>query len=540
MKQIKVSLFLKILVYIINLLFLVNLLIVPQNIFWINNIIPFFAVLINLMLFYYVLKNNLLAIKLFWIYYLIILWWFDLIFSFLNNGLLNNFLTLDVNKSNYFFIIPYFLFLILIILNLFFLNKNIKKWIEIVNKKLITNKNQTNNFIIWNIIIIIFLLVFKFWYYWIEKNIQKIDSSFFVTKYQDINMEDKDNLYIDLKKFEYKELFKYKELREFKNIKLDMVSCLYENKCYNKSYYKYLIAKAEWETNYKEKMGKILAKPKTEKNKLEFLKHKKWPDKVKQWDVITDKKEIFYVKVFLRKNIDILYKFNNNDFFNKLIDELIQNLSNKKYYKYNITEKIIFTDFIQFNRELKYKVLYYINNNNEDKSIEILQAQINTLFTILKWDSSLIETLVAMTCLKMWFENIDLIIENYELSNNSKNILLSLLDKEINFSSLNNSLKNEHKFALQYIKKLSSNTTLYDFDYTNKWFEEIVFNRINNKWVISNSLLEKYKKLNFFKKNIIGQVLWQWNIDTSYESQYKKLWDLNNFRKEIIKKIRNN
>jgi len=79
-----------------------------------------------------------------------------------------------------------------------------------------------------------------------------------------------------------------------------------------------------------------------------------------------------------------LYIFENEELFNNHIDDLINIYNNKKYYKTYIDQIISFTNFIQFNNELKYKILYYINNNQEEKSIEILQAQINTLYTMLE------------------------------------------------------------------------------------------------------------------------------------------------------------
>gem|GEM_PF-5879909 len=47
-------------------------------------------------------------------------------------------------------------------------------------------------------------------------------------------------------------------------------------------------------------------------------------------------------------------------------------------------------------------------------------------------------------------------------------LLLSVLDREINKSFLDNSLKNEHKNNLKYIAELPTNTTLYDYEYTKK------------------------------------------------------------------------
>ena len=57
---------------------------------------------------------------------------------------------------------------------------------------------------------------------------------------------------------------------------------------------------------------------------------------------------------------------------------------------------------------------------------------------------------------------------------------------------------------------------------------------------MTNDILYKYTKLNFLKSNVIWKIILSWNIETSYQNQYKKLSDLNDFRKNIILKILNN
>ncbi len=58
--------------------------------------------------------------------------------------------------------------------------------------------------------------------------------------------------------------------------------------------------------------------------------------------------------------------------------------------------------------------------------------------------------------------------------------------------------------------------------------------------IFFDDVLEKYTKLNFLKSNIIGKIILSWNIETSYQNQYKKLSDLNDFRRNLILKILNN
>ena len=58
--------------------------------------------------------------------------------------------------------------------------------------------------------------------------------------------------------------------------------------------------------------------------------------------------------------------------------------------------------------------------------------------------------------------------------------------------------------------------------------------------IFFDDVLEKYTKLNFSKSNIIGKIILSWNIETSYQNQYKKLSDLNDFSRNLILKILNN
>ncbi len=57
---------------------------------------------------------------------------------------------------------------------------------------------------------------------------------------------------------------------------------------------------------------------------------------------------------------------------------------------------------------------------------------------------------------------------------------------------------------------------------------------------MTNDILYKYTKLNFLKSNVIWKIILSWNIETSYQNQYKKLSDLNDFRRNLILKILNN
>jgi hypothetical protein len=510
MTKVKVPFLLKLIVFTINFILLINILILPQNIFWISNIIPLLILSIYSVLFYYVLKNNKLAIKIFWFFSIIallsifyLLYVFYIAYSFF--FLFEPFDWFSIYKNPTFLIIFNTILFFIIILNLYFVNKNINLGLGNLNEKLITEKNQSKNFIISLIVSVIFLLVFRFWYYTKEIDIKDIDDSFFVTKYQNIDIKAEDNLYNHLKNFEYtsNKWFVY-----FKEVMFD---CLYKNIC-NLTL-----------ENFQLNISKI-------KNHewLEII----WfnPEKIINNDEIND------IQEYLKDNIDILYIFENEELFNNHIDDLINIYNNKKYYKTDIDQIISFTNFIQFNNELKYKILYYINNNQEEKSIEILQAQINTLYTMLEWDSILFDKLVSITYLNILFENIEFIIENYELSDSSKNIFIWLLNREINKKSLNYSFIIEYSYFLLNIKNmwLNDNTNVYNHKYTKKWIKEIHYYRIINNWELPESIIKKYENINYFKSNILGQKFFLDAVNSSFISQYNRLNELENFRKELI------
>ena len=381
-------------------------------------------------MFYYVLKNNRLAIKLFWFFLILILWWFNYIVAIFNdNTILIDFMS--IYEYSYFFILGYLLFLILILLNLYFLDKNIKKWVDNIDVNLVTSNYQEKPFIIIFIIIFIVLVVYRFWYYTIEKDINKVDNSFFITKYEDKNIEDDSNLYNELK------LFKYNE--------------------------------------------------------------------------------------------------NNNNNY----EDIIFSLSKKNFYKSDIYEYIIFSDFINFNDALNKKVISYMKEGDENNSIKILVAQINTAYVLLNWDSLLIDKLIAHSVLSKAFDNIDYILENYELNNNLKNELYKSLNNNIDRSIFDDSLKNEYKELIYNldINWLPNVSTLFIADYTINWFKEIAFFRIKNKGRIWDSEFNKYNEVNYFKSNIIGQILWRNFLIPSYETQYKKIDELNDLRLKLINEI---
>ena len=542
MKYIKVSLFQKGLLFIINLLLLINILLIPQSIFNIlDNYMALIFYIINITLFYYVLKNNLLAIKLYWIFIILNILWFSIIYWY-SISIINNVLMLpetllfndNIDNSNniWKYIFIWFLllsFFTIILLNLSILYKNIKKWTENLKTKLLTSKNQIRIFIVINIFTIISLIIFRFWYYTIEKDIEDIDESFFITKYQNIDVADEDNLYTNLKNFEYEELEEKKELKQ------EIVRCLYKNICFPLDYHKDMIEINNGILIDTKELKKKRFRPNCGVEEIrEFIREYQCKNN------LNDDNEIKLVQNYLDKHKEILFNFKNEKDLDNNINDLIDIYSKKKYFKSNINEVWIYTGFIRFNRDIQYKILYYLNSNEEKKAIDLINAQINTSLTMADWDTWLIDVLVAITTLKLSLENLDLVLNNFSLTEESKKQLKNTLSKNINYSAqFENIFKNEHKSASQFIETLPGTTTLYNHDYTMRWFEEMVYDITKNKWELSESILVKYQKINYLKKNQLWQLFWT-GYNTSYKSQYNKIVDMGYIIEKLLNQLANN
>lgn len=519
MSYIKIPLFLKILVYILFFILLLILIIIPTNFLSIFSFYYFSTLILTILwfiLFFHVLKGNGLSVKLFSLFILLIFWLFFILLITINkeNILINIFYTINIFST---------FFLLFLFFMLYLTNKRIKKWLNNLENKYLTNKNQHNTFIFTFLLYTILLLIFRFWYYNIEKNIENYDD-FFISKYQNIDIKDEDNLFYDLQK-----LSEIKYNIYFNQEKIQIVDCIYFDKCSKTlNQYKDFITKIkDWEeTNfrYEDKYNEEIEK-----------------DKISS-------------KIYLRENIDVLYNFDEN--FNY---ETINDLWKKKYFKIDFDFDEI-TNHILITRDLKYKILYYINNNQEEKAIELLVSNINISYTILNWDAWLITSLSSITSLSLSYGIVDLLINNFELNTESKNKLFSALNREVKKEFLDNWLIIDNIITLKYLKKINDEfnsnwlrSSLFDYEYTKKIFQEFRYYSIkSNEKDLSYDLYNDYEKImdfyrvkyeypimekrDFFKKNIIWKILFHSSYLT-YNPQYKRLYDLEKYRIELLEKL---
>lgn len=246
------------------------------------------------------------------------------------------------------------------------------------------------------------------------------------------------------------------------------------------------------------------------------------------------------VKFYLQQNIDVLYRFKPEL---ENIDNIFLKWSKKLYYKVDITTSDITTR--GWSRQMKlqrnyviYKTIYYLNNNQEQKAIELLNAHIQVLWTMLDGDTERLDYSLIQTGLWSLLNHLDFILDNFEISQESKVTLVLSLQREIDYIYwLDNSIKNEYK---SLSKHLGYNTieylTMYHKNYTMRGYEEITYNSIKNKWKISDEMMQKYWKVNWFKSN----QFWQRILSTlvlPYERFYQESEKLNNLRIQIIEKL---
>lgn len=459
--NIKIPFSFKIYVFIVNFLLLFWLTIIADSIISIVFIVNLVFLFIFNFLFYQIYKYKNWALYFFMFILLV-----DLIFNIylLFTELCIYYWRLQIP---FFVIIINIVFLLYVLVKLFIFKRNIKLWIEKINKKYLTDKKQWWLFLKIHVWIILFLLIFRFGYYDFPKDIEEIDDSYFITKYENVDIPDEENMYFFFKEFDF-ENSPYEHKSRY--IKEDIVECLYQNNCYSWEYYEEKIDKLNW----KEIEGS------------------------NEYQLITDKREILKVKIKL-KNTDILYKFEDISY----MEEMINDLSQKSYFKYPYSyddldtlnkEVITYTWIIQYYRELKYQVLYYLENNEEDKAIELVNNMLQVWNTIISWESELIEKLVGITLLSITYEHFDIIIDNTYFTSNNKSIILETLSKDIEKSYLDDWIKNEYKYIKLWAMAfynwtydiwLNSNlakykTTLYKYDESIKMLKAYFYNIIEN------------------------------------------------------------
>lgn len=567
-KKIKIPVLLTTIVTVVNVISLLWFFIIFQSPL---NILCFLLLIINSIIFIYVLKNKLWLVTIFWCFLLLVL---PVALFFLLKLIFYQLSILEIMSL----MLPYFLLLPFIFWNLRCLYKNIQWWIEKLPEKSVTDKNYKKRLSFVTIGAGVIIWIFNYGYYDIEKNITPIDESFFVTKYQNIDIADEDNLYIDLKALQSWDMpdqsIGYK--------KRSIIDCLYADECVWWGYYKNLILEIDLYYDHLNNMQQIEQKYLSDtqewtQDELQYNYQRELNEERAQYKYelsliqfetsernINPRQEAL-VKFYLQQNIEVLYRFKPEL---ENIDNIFLKWSKKPYYKVDITTSDIITG--AWSRQMKlqrdyliYKTIYYLNNDQEQKAIELLNAHMQVLWTMLEGDTEAFDYMLIQTGLWSLLTHIDLILDNFEISQESKATLALSLQREIDYRRWwDDSIKNAYKSRLKYfdydqvenvilwkyedhllgqlVESLQYTDikylTMYTKSYSIRGYEEIWYNIIKNRWKVSDEMMQKYWKINFFKSNQFWQMLWSNAVDISYR-HYQTSEKLNNLRIQIMEKL---
>ena len=287
-----------------------------------------------------------------------------------------------------------------------------------------------------------------------------------------------------------------------------------------------------------------------------------------KWISLEDFKKYQKYLIEFEKEKEIITEKQFNKFKNFVAINKIQyrKINNKDYilqtpeYSWFLGQSVIFTDIIQYSRAIRYVAYRYFEEWKYENGINVLleyQWFIDNLMN--KYDSNLIWILVNFTINRINLEALEYLIDNYNLSNELKEKIKLVLEKEIDEWLTKNGLKWEYK---TYVEILEKSTSYYDIDKTivdkKTWKREYVYKEISQILKIfflysdneSKILLKKYnydminnnwKRWFFSVETNINNYLWRKiinYINPSYTSQFKKEQDLRKLRSDILEKLK--
>lgn len=539
MNQVKAPFLLKFSIFLISFLLLVNSL-VFQDYFTQVNLLSLLLTTISFFIFFFTLKWKTWAVKIAMILPFIII----LLFSFFLNLIIviQIFIKENINSESnleimilswWIFVISYIILLILYLYRL----KNINK----LNNKHFTELKQEKIYAIIFWILSIFLIIFKFSYYDIDEKIEVPPEWYFITKYEDKELNSEKNLYVLMKDFEK---HKIPELEKYKYFKEKMFACIYENICYwNIEDWQNSINSFRW--IYRKEIQEEISKLETEKAELEYYINQgsssylgnKIKDidykmsSLKKQDIvkfdsnklpkIEDKNEKLKIKLLLKKNLDIFLNWIDWAEFENMLKDFLK-FKNTEYFKEDTSmEPFLSTwQYPSIVRELKYKIFYLLQNKQEKEAIEIIESIFDFSEKLINWDSLIIEFVVWLTVYNNWLEITEKILDNFYLWNDSKNKLKGILLKKIDIDEIaRNVSKVEFKEEFSVLDSALNWEIIFPWVYKEdiynmrkEYYYDIWNNRLSNSEKYTNKYLKKYNdggfiwyKKSIFKKNFISR-----------------------------------
>lgn len=363
----------------------------------------------------------------------------------------------------------------------------------------------------WFYFILFIMSIITFYFGYFQKDIFElvdISDEKFITKYQNIEIKDEENIYtylFNLKNPDYKSntlFWKYKD-------KLDKIQT-------NENYNKELIESEKIQNCY------ILNKYLELCNGLsinEYLKDKNYPNLLEQTKTFTN-----ILQIINKNNV---YKTNKNE--NSHLQYLTQQMRSNFYY-------------------------LLINNKNNDKKeiIKYFQEHYNLFWNILNWDINLIEMLVFNTSLGILNQQLQYFLSNSDFSQEEKEILFNFLSKiydNINEKEIySNLFKNEYHITKSAINKgvilwvgnldLAPKNFLYNYDKTIKILKNIYyFSYINKDLNKSEIIKNAFSKENRLSNNFRYNIFWNIQVTIGYSTFDWYFEDLETVKNDLWKII---
>lgn len=207
-----------------------------------------------------------------------------------------------------------------------------------------------------------------------------------------------------------------------------------------------------------------------------------------------------------------------------ILNEKVGGIVKYEYFK-EVFNHTAFPSYLSTLTKLSlFSVLFNLENWNED--IELILLYKNIWNKLIQWDLSIYRINTNISILNKSLDNIDYILNNYELSKNT----LNLLKKELDYSFdteliLINAVKVAYNSTKHYMDIDSNSNMLFNKD------ELLNMNR--NKWLNFINWTEQsvYEK-NYFKRTYIYHFIWGYNY--IWISEEKERIDELNVRIENI------
>lgn len=512
--DIKTPFTLKLYMFLVNLYIIIPMILLPIHIFDSVIFIRLWTLVLVNILFFFILKNKLWAVWLFFavfsLPFIYVLFSIKNLLDLINtwNFLPNMFMFGANQELEYVFLgIQAFLLIfgILVLIKSIIYFKRIKKWPVLLDEKYLTEKEPTKWLFVSIVLSIILVFAYRFSYYdnW---RFEEVEDKFFVATYADMELKDEENLFKAIYEFKWYE-------NDEKDFRDEFFSCLYESKCYeNLAYYKEILS--NFEKNW---------------NKKEFNFNKA---EEKTW------KELFVIKRFLKSKSNIWLKNTLETIkdFKKL-----KEFASKKYFIPNVKDELLKKEIyhLELIKASRFETFYLLNNSKETEAINLLASKIKYLKILANSDifSSII---IWNKYYQEALDDIKNILNNFKISEKSKKMLAEAISDKIDEkTTFENVFKRQYNYILKEIsenKNLKEDSTLYSLETTKKALKHVFYKKIENFKNNQETEFIDYKT-SFLKSNII------WTDIVFYQDgiKYSDLWlsETETKRQEILKKLEN-